>query len=299
MFEGKYLENLAAPIETENGKEKEDVMRERINQISLAFSVEKYKQEKAGGTDAKLSEFIQRYSTSFFDLDNLCQRRIKDEEKVKEKMAEFKNKIDSFNDGQNIDPDVIRDYIKTQVAEIDKPDVISNRDNQEKSELFGLVTYNIEEGKDKKYKSIFEKLGLDESDEVMSVHIGEAFKKEGKIDFKDGFSQLALKIKRNFPYVKAVIGRSWLIGLPIADRIGFKKLDVDVPENGFDTWLQFIDKDGQVSKKRFEELLKTGEFPLKNTAGYIMTEDFLQKYLPENEKGEIVLQESDPEIKRI
>jgi len=49
---------------------------------------------------------------------------------------------------------------------------------------------------------------------------------------------------------------------------------------------KFIDKDGQVNKKRFEKISgTTGEFPYKVSAGYMMTEDFLKKIFAGKREG--------------
>jgi hypothetical protein len=280
MFEGKSFENIANQIEREDNAEKERAIGDRIDELSLVFSIEKYKQLKKENNDLKFSDVLQKYSTSFAILNDLYHKNSEGDEEADVKINAIKEIIDEMGEGDDIDADQVLNCLDAETVKINKPS--ARNPQEEKDEKFGLITYKIENGKDNKYESILKKLNFDEHDEAISIHIDEAYKNEGKLDFKEGFSKLALKIKNDFPYVKAVIGRSWLMSLPIADKLGFNKIDdVDIPENQFDTWLQFIDKDGQVSKKRFEKLLQTGEFPHKSAAGYMMTEDFLKKYLPE------------------
>lgn len=100
------------------------------------------------------------------------------------------------------------------------------------------------------------------------------------------------------PETAAVIGKSWLLNTPLASRLGFKKIEDDTTkENDFSTWLQFINKNGQIDQKRFGEFLKTGEIPYKSTKAYMPTEEFLKRYLPQNRRGKAILKEVNADRK--
>jgi len=301
MFEGKDLENLAAPLESENKEEKEKMIMDRIDDISFAFSAEKYKQLKEKNTELKFSEILQRYSTLFFDLSRKSYKVNGGEKEEMEKYIDLlKNKIDKISSSSD-NLAAINHYLKEESKKLDLNNKNENNQSQKEDENWGLTSYHLEAGEGTKYENIFKKIGLNKNDEAVSVHIKEGYKNGGQLNFKDGYKELSLKIKNDQPYVKAVIGQSWLMSSPIADKLGFKKIDdIDIPENGYDTWMQFMDKDGQVNKKRFEKLMQTSEFPYKVSAGYMMTEDFLKKYLPESERGEIILKEiNNEELKNI
>ena len=79
------------------------------------------------------------------------------------------------------------------------------------------------------------------------------------------------------------------------NRLGFIKIeDSDVEQNDNSTWNQFIDKDGQINNKRFNEFTETGKLPFKSIRAYIPVEEFLKRYLPANRRGEkIILKEID------
>lgn len=100
------------------------------------------------------------------------------------------------------------------------------------------------------------------------------------------------------PETTAVIGKSWLLDTPLAGRLGFQQVeDNETKQNDFSTWLQFIDKNGEINQKRFNQFLKTEELPYKSTKAYMLIEDFLRRYLPENRRGKVILKEVNSERK--
>jgi hypothetical protein len=85
---------------------------------------------------------------------------------------------------------------------------------------------------------------------------------------------------------------SWLLDTPLASRLGFQRIeDNETKQNNFSTWLQFIDKNGEIDSKRFNQFLKTEELPYKSVKAIMLVEDFLKKYLPENRRGKVILKE--------
>ena len=175
------------------------------------------------------------------------------------------------------------------------PVVEKNREDEEKQDT-GIVEFGIESSPE------LESFGIGENDDRMSLHLDLlANQKETDATINNIFSgnslsKIAIKIVDEFPQVKAVTARSWIMSTPIAKRIGFTPVKVDsVIDPSPQFWGQFIDENGNLNKKRAQKFLETGvpEFPIG--AGYIKVEDFLSKYLPENRKGVIELKDVTPE----
>jgi hypothetical protein len=83
------------------------------------------------------------------------------------------------------------------------------------------------------------------------------------------------------------------------EKMGFTRKDEQLNENDFSTWFQFLNQGGQIDMRRVQKMLETGELPYHNTAGFISTEDFLKRYLPENRRGELTLKKINPEMSTI
>jgi hypothetical protein len=297
MLDRENFENLAVPIDGESFEDKKEKVDKNINRISFLFAAEKFKVLKEVEDDLRFSFVLEKYSTLLQDLSN-CYLNDKKEGDALGKIEALKQKADElYSEGG---AEAVYDYLSLEREKWREPKEEPEQEIEETEEVeekFGLVKHNISDAFGngcENLPEIFEKIGITDYDKIMVIHIDEAFKNRGKIDFKDGFAKLAAKIKNETPFIRAILGRSWLVDSGVAEKIGFNKLEIDFSQNGYDTWLQFIDKDGQISKSRFEELLASGEIPHKTTAGYIMTEDFLKKYLPEEERGEVVLKEVNP-----
>lgn len=154
---------------------------------------------------------------------------------------------------------------------------------------------------EKKYKDL-EKFGFSKTDHFVEVHVEDFYntgeKNLGPELIKSDLGVVAEYIIDKEPEAVAVIGKSWLLSTPLANRLGFEKIEDDATkQNDFSTWLQFIDKNGQINQKRFNEFLKTGELPYKSVKAYIPTEEFLKKYLPENRRGKVILKEINKDRK--
>ncbi|HUC88771.1 MAG TPA: hypothetical protein VMR49_01940 [Candidatus Paceibacterota bacterium] len=149
-----------------------------------------------------------------------------------------------------------------------------------------------------------EEFGIKNGDECLSIHFKDLFNQKNKdqsinnIFSSNSLSKLAVGIIEEYPQVKAIIARSWLVDSPIGKRIGFnifkkhKKI-----MNGMGFWGQFVNENGQVDKKRMQEFLKTGVPQYLPSEGFIKTEDFLKKYLPKDKRGVIKLKELTEESK--
>lgn len=141
--------------------------------------------------------------------------------------------------------------------------------------------------------------GIQPKDEYLELHVAEFFKVDaehfGAKGIRDALGTIAERIVDQFPQTRAVTGISWLMDRPIARRLGFTVLDELQAQRGMGLWSQFIDKNGQIDRGRLQKFLDTGEVPFKRKFGFILVEDFLQKYLPAERRGkEITLREVDP-----
>ncbi len=145
--------------------------------------------------------------------------------------------------------------------------------------------------------------GYSNEDEFIDVHF-EPFFKSGKADLNDqdvfqSLSKLAEIIVDKYPQTRAVIGTSWLLSHPRTQILGFHPVDSPIPQNGMHVWLQFMDRNGQINERRVKQLLEAGQMPYPAAAGYIPIEEFLEKFLPLERRGEIHLKEIGPEYKHM
>ncbi len=166
-----------------------------------------------------------------------------------------------------------------------------SQEEQDKKERLGLIYFNKTDGEE-----FHPDAGFKEDDDLLEIHLDPAYKNEGEIgiqDIRKSLSELAVLIVSKYPESKAVVGTSWLFDHPIMKRLGFTILEEQKHKRH--NWLQLIDKDGQIDTTRLEETMTTGELPFKNRSGYILIEDFLNKYLPEDQRGEVILRELSSE----
>lgn len=165
---------------------------------------------------------------------------------------------------------------------------------------FNSVT-NISQDEKGKYESL-KNHGFTEFDHYLEIHINQFYqtgeKNLGLDLIKSDLAKIAEYIVDNEAETAAVIGKSWLLDSPIVSRLGFQSTEGGVgKENDPSTWFQFIDKNGEIDKKRFDKFIKTGELPYKSKIAYILVEDFLKRYLPIERRGKITLKKALPERK--
>ncbi len=175
----------------------------------------------------------------------------------------------------------VLEFVELESAKI--PDINSV---QNKKRRVGLINFNQNEGVHFPKES-----GFMEDDDLLEIHFDSAFKNEGKAglqEIKKWLSELAVLIVEKYPESKAVVGTSWLFDHPIMKRLGF--ITIEGKPRGYN-WNQLIDKGGQIDVERLEQALITGKLPFRNLSGYILIEDFLNKYLPADKRGKIILKE--------
>ncbi|KKP43557.1 MAG: hypothetical protein UR46_C0019G0005 [Parcubacteria group bacterium GW2011_GWA1_33_6] len=151
------------------------------------------------------------------------------------------------------------------------------KDKQSKA---GILEYNVIKG-----LSDLGEFGIGPEDECIKIHLDPFFKQEelaggSNIFFRNYFQILAHFFSKNHPNAKAIVAESWLLGSPIAKRIGFHTYP-SLNENTFhgDTfWGQFLDQQGQIKEKKIREFLDTGKPPFVVKSGYILIGEFLKRY---------------------
>lgn|GEM_PF-7048262 len=143
------------------------------------------------------------------------------------------------------------------------------------------------------------KMGLTEDDETLELHLEEFYKRSEQKGFREAIlkdlGKVAEIVIDRFPHVKGVTGFSWLLDHPLTRQLGFQAVETEngVASRGGSTWLQFVDRHGQINKERLKQFLETGEFPMKAQLGFIPTIDFLRRFLPAERRGTITLQETN------
>ncbi len=180
--------------------------------------------------------------------------------------------------------------------------------NSEKQNRCGLINFNVGPIGDPKNLEKLESLGLNSYDDYINIHFKDLYKQKlngtysGISDIKKSFSLLAEKIVDEYPQIKAVIGRSWLMDSKFGEMFKFEIFDRH--ENSVFTtggfWGQFIDENGYIKKDKIRKFLDTGKAPFYPAEGIMKVEDFLDEYLPEERKrkGNIKLREISPESKK-
>ena len=310
-FEG--LKNISTTIETKNKNEKQEILFEKIEQISLVYADKKFQELKKDNSDYEFSDAIKDFSPikniilrPVFQLDEFNFKKY--QEKIDLFLKDFYNEVDAIYKENSLDLDKILNLIKLKENSVKKylgvedlKKIERNTKNSGTKVLSFNKINNIENDAEKKYKDL-EKIGFSKIDHFVEVHMEDFYntdeKNLGSELIINDLGVVAEHIIDKEPEVAAVIGKSWLLDTPISNRLGFIKVEDDVSkQNDFSTWFQFINKDGQIDQKRFKEFLKTGELPYKSTKAYIPTEEFLKRYLPENRKGKVIIKEINADKK--
>lgn len=305
--------HISDRIETPDKKEQEDILFEKIEQISLIYADKKFQEIKEENKDSKFSDVVSNFTPlretilePIYSLPVADFSYKENKEKIDLFLDSFYEEVDALYNEVGFDLEKIFDLVQLKKDSIKEYLGVENLKKYEpkKSEFDTKIVkfYDLDNigAQGKENLHYLEELGFSAFDDCIEIHVKEFFKTEennfGPELVKADLGIIAEHIIDEVPTTAAIIGRSWLLDTPLADHLGFKKInDDEVNQNDFATWLQFIDKDGQINKKRFNEFLATGELPYKNVKGIISTEEFLERYLPENRRGKVVIKEIDKE----
>lgn len=307
------LKNIGSHIETEDKHEKQEILLKKIEQISLIYADQKFEETKKDGHNHKFSDTVKEFTPvesiilgPTFHLEGFSPSEY--QEKIVLFLKDFYEEVDSIYEINGFDLNRISEFVNLKKDSIKNYLGLENlkesddgrKENETKVLDFNKII-NMERDAEGRYKNL-ENFGFSKLDHFVEIHVRDFYstgeKSFGPELIKNDLATVAEYIVDKEPTTEAVIGKSWLLNTPLADRLGFKKIEDDtIKQNDFSTWLQFIDKNGQIDQKRFNEFTKTGELPFKSTKAYMSTEDFLRKYLPENRRGKIILKELNNEGK--
>ncbi len=302
------LEQITQPIEAESSDDREMKIAERLARLQVHFADSRHQD----GRYADFSEALNKNTTLISSLLRRYYENIrgeKEEERDK-KVKSFAASVDEeINKLYRETPDrekrdeVITQHLLGLYSTIKKrePDEIEKRMDED----LNIGAIKVE--RDVREKKSMEEAGFDPEDEFVTIHFPSFYESASSrsplVEVGKSFSKLAEIIPQKYPEARAIISESWLLSLPAAERLGFKKVftpaakpETNLARGGI--WSQFIDQNGNISKKRFDEFMKTGKPPYAVTLGYIPVEEFLGRYLPAGKKGEILLKEINPDWKR-
>ncbi len=253
------------------------------------------------GEKMAFSKMLMKYSFIRFEIDEQYHRRVPAEMKNNEAaynqfQADVISKIEAvYQTDKTHWKEKVRDTIRTAANPLG---LLREKDKtKQESEDFtaGLADFNPSSWEES------EQVGIPKNSELLNIHFRPlAEQKENddnvqNIFSKDSLSKIAVEIVEKQPFVKGVLGRSWIVSSPIGKRIGFSVVRIDNEvSDAQDFWGQFIDEYGNINKERAKKFMETGkpEFPI--AVGIIPVEDFLKKYLPEDKKGKVLLQDISP-----
>ncbi|MEI7764973.1 MAG: hypothetical protein WCI93_00140 [bacterium] len=253
---------------------------------------QKFKKNFKDNLDNTFSKYLLEYTLFYHKLAENYEKRIDKKNLKPHGFDEFAQNI--FNEIGSIYYSGDKDWkekililIRNKLEEIG-PEIKGQNDNEEKENL-GLLHANITN--EKKLGSF----GVGPNDLCMNIHLADLYKqKEENNEIKnihslDSLAQVANSIVDKYPYIKAVIGKSWLIDSAYGRRYGFIKYDENKNLRNGGFWGQFIDQNGKIKKEEIDKFLETGKAEHIVAMGFIKVEDFLEKYLPKDRKGDVEL----------
>jgi len=305
------IKNIGEHIETEDKRERKDILNGKIAQISLTYAEKKFQEKKGQDDGYRFSDAVKEFTpvrnivlNPVYRLEN--PNLHDNQEKINAFLDDFYASIDALHDEGDFDPERILKLIEAErsvVKEYLGLQDLEEHDRKQKEIETDILRFNVINniGADsqRKYEDL-EKLGFSRFDRFLEIHLEEFYQANashfGPDLIKNDFGKLAEYIIDKEKAVAAVLGRSWLLSTPIAERLGFHKIDeTTLGQLDLSAWLQFIDKDGDIDQKRLSRFLETGELPYQSVRGYIATEDFLRRYLPPERRGKVCLKAAKPD----
>ncbi len=257
--------------------------------------------EKVEGYEETFLDYISEYtSIRQYLTEKYCKMMGDNMYKNEEERKKFNEWYDSVINEIVLSHDIDNKNYRNKISEIfksgfDKLIPISEKENEylldeNTKNMACLIHFNTTKAMDE-----FKEFGINEGDNCISIHFKDLIKQKNKdgsvinIFSNESLSELALKIIEKYPETKAIIAQSWIVDSAIGQRIGLipsKKINNVVQDSRF--WGQFIDQKGKIKKNEMQKFLDTGIPEHYVTDGFIMTDDFLKKYLPKEYKGKII-----------
>lgn len=291
------MPNFEQPIVTENLQEHEKMLMDRLAEVELNYADQLFSQQKNEENPAKFSEIALVKTALLFHIDNNYHHRYQGDPDMAQKAnADLKPILDTIDQiyANKIEDADWTEKIILLINEENEKIKLANGPQPETKKTIGPLQYN-----EKQDSASLKKEGYDENDDLMEVHLEQLYKTEQKDiqagQVKELLEKLALLIVEEYTKTRAILGTSWLMDTPVAKRLGFIISNQEVPANQLSTWLQFVDKDGQINQKRVEQLQTTGRPPYTARTGFMTVENFLDKYLPAEKRGQEITLKIMPE----
>lgn len=325
------LEKLNQPISSESIEQHEQMLTDKIEEIKLQYVDRVFSKEIPPledkidkGTeyeiDLPIDNFdylLERYTSVLSELarSDITQKRninMNLEPLLYDQLLEkYQNEITKFHHEDRshwVERTMkLLSEKRKEVENLKQTGAINNNEDEsldldERHGKAGLINYDVNDGYKYRFKDSEIPVDIENKDTCIEIHFDPLFKKSLKdtninIFSSNSLGQLAIKIVDRFPETKAIIGESWLMDTPIAQRIGFKIYKREKYNKLPSFWSQFINSNGQVDNARVKQFLETGEAPYSVALGAIDTVEFLKKYLPKEYRGKIILREINPNIK--
>ena len=308
-------EKIIQPIESRSLEEHENLLEERMIGAQLEYTDRLFSKKippfEVFENSILIDDFrylLNRYSGIIFSIIQY-RRKVSEqngtkwsEEMSNSSQTELEDKIINF---RKIDIDHwIEKTINLLIGERAKEEsvVLAQAEENIKTEKTnetsggaGVLSFEVPSGFGKWFKDT--NIPIKNEDFCLDIHLGSLYQKTLTNEAKNIFSsksleKIAIEIVTKFPQAKAIIGKSWLMSTPLARRAGFTVYEPKetIYEKG-PFWGQFLNSVGQIDGDRLSSFIETGKPPYPIAFGAMMTEDFLRKYLPQERKGEILLQE--------
>jgi len=245
---------------------------------------------RAVGQEVSFVETFDKISNIISNFEwSLAESKGKD---VAKKIAdEWRGRINTaFGDGSEGWLSRVAEVFRELNAQLDTQRLNIGRGEREKA---GSIGFDLVPARKE-----LEKFGIDSEDETLELHLEEFYKRGEQKSVRESIlkdlGRVAEIIVDQFPHAKAVTGFSWLLDHPLTAGMGFQVVEnLNGPAGrGGSTWMQFIDRNGQISQERVKKFLESGELPMKAKLGFIPVVDFLQRYLPAERRGLVTLQET-------
>ncbi|HRY82705.1 MAG TPA: hypothetical protein P5232_03325 [Candidatus Moranbacteria bacterium] len=269
------------------GKEiHEKELNEKLEMIQFIYADEQYQKEiEKELAPTSFYDILERDTGVISKIKDEHERILKDDDQIAEDLGKIKNKINEIYARKN------EDWKKEIVQFLGSIHERFNRKEDEKNvKKAGIFIYNIIKSRPDLIKH-----GIGEGGDVLEIHLEKMYKQEGQNftsqSIKKSFIELAEMIAEKHLGVSDLAARSWILDSGLVEAFGFEEVERTDSLNHFSTWWQFIDKNGQIDKKRFEQFTKNGKPPLQVVLAKVKVEDFLKKYLPQEKKGKILLKE--------
>lgn len=271
-------------------------LKKKIERTILLNQLEFVKYMSESSTEP-MSELIKKYSTIIQKFDDFAINRVPEEEK--EQLLEYIDGLSLTTPNEEY-LTLINEKMNSIINDVGGERVIIKKNKRK-----NVFDYNKRIAND----CDAEDLNLNVGDDYLEIHVPiQAVDGQGEVGITESLRQIATFIKNEYPFVKAVIGKSWIISTAVAKRMGFEVVKTFEPNNkegkinpfnmvGY--WGQLVNEQGEIKTKIKKYLFENKKLRYDYAYGKIDIVSFFEKYLPPEERGRIVLKERSAEASMI